>query len=469
LLAIDHSLTVDTLRFDELEMEARERSKAARKTGGQVAEQSCFEGIARENGSTKFLRNADEPVEATVLACLKEGVPVDSVGAGDEAILILDQTPFYAEMGGQVGDQGYVQNDQCYINITDTQAPFSGITAHVGTVQEGRLCVGDTVTATVNRERRDKIEANHTATHLLHAALHQVLGEHARQSGSLVNDEYLRFDFSHHKALTPDELQFLEDRVNLFIREDFPVHCYELSLEEAQKRPDIKQFFGDKYGSSVRVLEIGPSKELCGGSHVFQTGKIGYFRLLKESSIAAGIRRIEAVTGQKAVEEARRADKELEELASIVKVPSAKIAERLTRLLNEAKSMEAELKRLKREKLLLLLSSLQPTVLSADRTIVAGTLSVLAEELKVAAEEISKTNPMAIVVLGCHDDGRAHLFVKIPPLLVKANLHAGSLLKQVLPMIEGNGGGKAENAQGSGKGVSRLAEAIEAIIASCTP
>lgn len=469
LLAIDHHLTVDTSRFDELEMEAKERSKAARKTAGQVTEQSSFETLLKEKGPTKFLRTATEPVEATILACFKDGSRVDTVEAGDEVTLILDKTPFYAEMGGQVGDQGNLQNSSCFVHITDTQAPFAGITAHVGTVQEGKLRVQDKITATVDAERRAKIEANHTATHLLHAALHQVLGEHARQSGSLVNDEYLRFDFAHHKALTPDELQSLEDLVNLFIREDHPVHCYELSLEEAQKRPDIKQFFGEKYGSSVRVLEVGPSKELCGGSHVFQTGKIGYFRILKESSIAAGIRRIEAVTGQKAIEEARRADKELEALGALLKVPAAKITERLTHLLSDTKAMETELKHLKREKLQLILTALKPKALGGGRTAIAGTLPVLSEELKIAAEEISKTNPSAIIVVGCQQDGRAHLFVKVPQELTKAGLHAGNLLKQVLPMIEGNGGGKAETAQGAGKGVAHLAKAIESIVVSCTP
>jgi alanyl-tRNA synthetase len=467
LLAIDHSLTVDTSRFDELEMEAKERSKAARKTGGQVAEQSCFEAIAREKGTSKFMRIAEKTVEAKVLACLKGGVPVNTVSAGDEVTLILDTTPFYAEMGGQVGDQGALQNSQCYINITDTQAPFAGVIAHIGTVQEGSLGVHDIVVATVNRDRRERIEANHTATHLLHAALHQVLGEHARQSGSLVNDEYLRFDFSHHKALTSEELRAIEDRVNELIREDHEVHCYELSLEEAQKRSDIKQFFGEKYGSTVRVLEAGPSKELCGGSHVVHTGKIGYFRILKEASIAAGIRRIEAVTGQKAVEEARRADKEIDAFADILKVPTGKISERLTRMLSDTKVLEAELKQLKREKLQLMLATLMPKSLTSGRCVIAGTLPILAEELKIAAEEATRENPTAIIVIGCQHDGRAHLFVKVPSMLAKTGFHAGDLLKQVLPMIEGNGGGKAESAQGAGKGVTKLNEAIESIIALC--
>ena len=468
LLAIDHTLKVDTARFDELEMEAKERSKAARKTGGQVAEQSIFEDILREKGSTKFIRSSGSSVEATVRACLKDGHLVDMARAGDEVMVVLDKTPFYGEMGGQVGDQGTLQTDRGFLNVVDTRVPFPGVVAHVGTVQEGELRVGDVVRATVARERREKIEANHTATHLLHAALHNVLGEHAQQSGSLVNDEYLRFDFSHHKGMSPEELQAVEERVNQFIREDHLVNDYELTLEEAQKRADIKQFFGEKYGSSVRVLEAGPSKELCGGSHVTQTGKIGYFRILREFSIAAGVRRIEAVTGQKAVEEGRRADRELSALAEMLKIPEGKIAERLTRLLSDTKALESELKQLKREKLQLVLASLNPQAIGNDRTIISAILPIHAEELKIAVEETSKKNPQAIVVLGCQDDGRAHLFIKVPGVPVNVGLHAGALLQQSLPFIGGNGGGKAESAQGAGKAVDGLNEAIEHIVSSCT-
>ncbi len=467
LLAIDHHLTVDTSRFDELEMEAKERSKAARKTGGQCADSSCFEKIVKEKGATQFVRTAKEPVEAKVVACLKGGAFVDTAQAGDEVVLILDKTPFYAEMGGQVGDQGYLQNAECYVNITDTISPYTSLTAHSGTVQEGTLRVDDTVVACVNIERREKIEANHTATHLLHACLHQVLGEHARQSGSLVNEDYLRFDFAHHKALTADELQMIEDGVNQLIREDHQVRCYELPIEEAQKRSDIKQFFGEKYGATVRVLEVGPSKELCGGSHVFQTGKIGYFRIVKESSIAAGIRRIEAVTGQKAVEEARKADKELDALAKLLNVPTAKLSERIARLVSDAKATEVECQQLKREKLQLVLAALPEKSLGENRTAIAGILPIPSGALKSAAEEASKAHPRAIIVLGCCHDERAHLIIKVPAPVVKNGVHAGTLIKHVLPMINGNGGGKAEMAQGAGTKLDTLAEAIETVVALC--
>lgn len=466
LLAIDHALSVDTARYDELEMEAKERSRAAHKTESQVAEQSIFETIRATEGSVKFLRERT-PILAKVVACLKEGQPVDALLPGDRAMIMLDQTPFYAEMGGQIGDQGSLEGRGSFFTVDDTQTPFSGIIVHVGTVQEGTIRVGDMLTATVNLERREKIEANHTATHLLHVALHQVLGEHARQSGSLVNDEYLRFDFANHKALTGEEIQALEDIVNRLIRQNHPVCTYELTLAEAQKRADIKQFFGEKYGSTVRVLEVGPSKELCGGSHVAVTGSIGYFKILRESSIAAGIRRLEAVTGQRAIDESRRVERHLEELASMMKVPMAKAAERLTRLLHDQKALENDIKNLKREKLLLVVADLSVKELSKDRTIVATSLPCAAEDLRLAAEEIAKRHPQAILALGCQHEGRAYLFVKVPSALTKAGLNAGALLKQALVHVEGQGGGKAESAQGSGPKADQLPVAITSIVDAC--
>ena len=464
LLAIDHALTIDAARYDELEMEAKERSKAVHKTEAQEAEQSIFESILRSAGPSQFIRSR-EPVETTIVACVKDGRPVDFLVRGDEAMVILDKTPFYAEMGGQVGDKGTLRSGAFLFNVADTQTPFSGVIAHVGVVQEGMLRVGQTVTAAVDGERRDKIEANHTATHLLHLALHQILGEHARQSGSLVNDEYARFDFAHHKALTPDELTAIEDTVNRLVRENHPVNAYELTLEEAQKRSDIKQFFGEKYGSKVRVLEVGPSKELCGGAHVEETGSIGYFRILRESSIAAGIRRIEAVTGQKAIDEVRNVEKELEALAELLKVPTPKLKERLTHLLGEKKGLESALKVLKKERLRMVLSGLAPAALPNGRQVVSASLSVSPEDLRLAAEELFKSHPQAVIVLGCSDGGRAHLLIKLPPSGVKAGLQAGAFLKEALPLIDGQGGGRAESAQGSGTRVDNLEAAIAHVVA----
>ncbi|MCL4552937.1 MAG: alanine--tRNA ligase, partial [Candidatus Marsarchaeota archaeon] len=467
LIAIDNGLSVDQARFEQLEVEAKERSKAARKTTAQVAEQSIFETIVQKTGKNTFSRSPLPELAGMVVALIKDGKPVEKLQAEEEGMIILDRTPFYAEMGGQVGDRGSITNPSFSFAVSEAKTPYQGIIAHVGRVEQGSVFVGDSVLSSIDRDRRDRIEANHTATHLLHFALHELLGEHTRQCGSLVSDEYLRFDFAHHKALTQEELDSVEQRVNELICENVPVLDYEIPLEEAQKHGDIKQFFGEKYGNTVRVLEVGPSKELCGGTHVVQTGKIGYFRIISESSIAAGVRRIEAVTGSHAVVEARAADKQLSELADLLKVPTAKLAERVARMDRDMKGLETELKALKRERMQLMVGSLTVTPVKSDHTIVSGALCVPAEELKMAADEIHARHPHAVIAIGCVAEGRAHLLVKVPQKAIASGLNAGLLLKQALPLVEGNGGGKAEMAQGAGKLGSMLEKALQQIVSAC--
>ncbi len=462
LLAIDNALDVEKERFDDLEREARERSKAARKSQDQVASQSVFEEIVQGHGKTQHIHESLPNMSAKVIALVTGGEMVSQLRSGDEGLVILDATPFYAEMGGQIGDVGVLQNSNCYVQVVDTKTPYPGLSAHKVELAYGHLNVGDAVFATVDYEKRRKSEANHTATHLLHYALHKVLGEHVRQTGSLVNDDYLRFDFSHHKAMTAEEITQVEAFVNQLIRENHTVSFSEIALEEAQKRQDVKQFFGDKYGSVVRVLEVGPSKELCGGCHVRQTGEIGYFRILKESSIAAGMRRIEAVTGDRAVVEAHVSDKLLALLSDVVKVPTAKIEERIVKLLSETKDLNVQLKLLKKEKLDLLCSHL-PCLDVRGKKAIVGQLAVSLEDLKLAADEVAHKNPDVIIALATVHDSRVHFIIRVPKALHVAGVHAGNLLKAILPIIEGNGGGKAETAQGSGSRLDAIDEALATI------
>lgn len=460
LIAIDNDVSIDTNRFYALEEEAKEKSRSARKTIVQLAEDSCYEAIIKNTGSPcRFLRPSPEDVEAKIIACIKDGKPVASLSEGEVGSIILDITPFYAEMGGQVGDTGVLQcNDVCF-SVENTQTPYTGVIAHVGTMEKGSLHVGNVVHAKIDSKRRKEIERNHTATHLLHVALHEILGGHAKQAGSLVCREHLRFDFSHNKALSSEELFAVEERVNELIRENSKVVDYELLLEEVQKRHDIRQFFGEKYGNIVRVLEVGVSKELCGGTHVAETGSIGYFRILKESSIASGVRRIEAVTGKYAVKEARNPDKELEKLACLVKVPTAKLEEKLTKLVGDMKILENDVKTLKREKASCAITSLRQT---PDKKIVFGIVPVSQSELVLAVEEASKKYPESVSVLGCADSEKAYLSIKVPSCV--HGLHAGNLLKEGLSIIEGNGGGKEVSASGAGKRPEKLEEAICAIV-----
>ncbi len=464
LIAHDANLSVDEKRYQELEEEARNRSKAAHKTTKQIASSSVYEAIVERAGANYFMRAPLPLIEAKVVAIIENGQEVTELSQGTTGEIILDQTLFYAEMGGQVGDTGILKNKGFHATVSNTTSPFKGIVSHHVKVESGKITCGDLVEVSIDRVRRHEIENNHTATHLLNWALTEVLGAHVRQSGSLVNGEYLRFDFSHHKAVTSEELHAVERLVNHHIRMNYVVQEYELPYEEVQKRSDIKQFFGDKYGAIVRVVEIGPSKELCGGTHATQTGRIGYFRLLKESSIASGVRRIEALTGEQAVRAIQDSDLFMTELAGKLKVAAPKVSERIDALLGEVDSLGKEVKELKRQKMLSSLSSLQAhdSKKHSGVKVYFGSLECASGDLKDAAQEITKRQNGAshVVVIGCSDGGKAHLFIKVSDGLLK-EVNAADLLKKSLPLVEGNGGGKAESAQGAGKNPQKLHAAIE--------
>jgi alanyl-tRNA synthetase len=293
LIAKDENLVVDMVRYAELDEEAKEKSRKAHKTSAQNFGENFFAEFAKKHKPCVFEGYQTPALDAVVTAIVVEGAFVDQLNEGEQGIVLLDRTPFYAEMGGQVGDTGAIGHFRVY----DTTSPYPGVIAHLGTQVKGSLRVNEKVSAAIDLKRRQEIQNNHTATHILHWALHKVLGHHIKQAGSLVDEKRLRFDFSHHKAVSPAEIREIERLVNEKIRSDKAVESYELKYEDAQKRSDIKQFFGEKYGDKVRVIDIDFSKELCGGTHAARVGTIGLFKIAKESSIAAGVRRIEAVTG----------------------------------------------------------------------------------------------------------------------------------------------------------------------------
>ena len=298
LIAKDYDLSVDIKGFEELEIQAKEKSKSAKKATNQIVEDNLYKDFIEKHGTSSFIRDEKESHESTVEGIIVDGAFVKEVHSGQEAQIIVKDTLFYPEMGGQVGDTGLIVDKEAHFDVFDCKAPYKGVIVHIGKLTQGKIHVGQKVNLSIDRARRQKIANNHTATHLLHWALHEVLGEHAKQAGSVVDPDRLRFDFSHHKGLSFDEIREIESLVNQKIRENFEVKAYEIPYETAQKRQDIKQFFGEKYGSVVRVIDIDFSKELCGGTHTHATGDIGYCRIIKEGSIAAGVRRIEAVTAQ---------------------------------------------------------------------------------------------------------------------------------------------------------------------------
>lgn len=469
LIAKDSDLTVDLERYQALEQEARDRSRAERKVTHQQVAEGFFREWAEKHGATLFQGYNSLSEEATVLGIVRDGAWVDLLKSGEEGLVLLDRTPFYAEKGGQVGDTGRLTAPGMRGAVVDCQSPYSGLTTHTAVVEEGQLEVGQRLTAAVDRDRRWRIANNHTATHLLHWALQRVAGEQVGQAGSLVAPDRLRFDFHHHKALSPEELRRIEDLVNEKIWSNFPVVSAEISYAEAQKRPEVKQFFGDKYGATVRLVAVGDeSQELCGGTHVDAIGRIGSLRILSESSVAAGIRRIEAVTGREAVEAARLDRALIEEAAGLLKAPSGQLLDRIHRLLQEHTEYAREMRKGREEQLKSLAKSLAETVERAGAVaLVRAQVEVEADDLRLFADQLIAQMGSGVAVLGRVEKERCSLLVRVSDDLVGRGVSAGKLIQQLAPLIEGRGGGKADAAQAGGRLPERLPDALAHAVKVC--
>ena len=472
LIAKDTALEVNLETYQLLEEKAKELSRKAQKTHTQEAEESLFKEFEEKHGPTQFVGFTQITSPAKVLGLVTNGAFVSSLKAGDEALVLLDTTPFYAEKGGQMGDRGTLTHTGGTFKVIDCQNPYSHVVVHEGKLDKGTLKVGDTIEAIVEPSRRIGICNHHTATHLLHWALQQILGPHIRQAGSLVEKERLRFDFNHHKALTADEIRAIEDLVNDKIRACDEVKSYELSFEEAQKSPDIKQFFGEKYGNTVRVIDIDYSKELCGGTHTTHVGTIGYFRILKEGSIAAGIRRIEAVCGKPAEHFVRQEEALIETLAKELKTQPHWIQEKLSSLLDENKHLHAELKTLKGSALKHLATDLEGKIETySGIPLLTAKVPVDHVGLIQLANTLSSKYPSLVLLLAIETNGKCHLLVKVSPDLVKKGIKAGAIIREVAPLVQGRGGGKDETAQAGGsdaKGIDAAFKKAKELITFAT-
>lgn len=464
LIAKDSSLTVDLDRFQILEQEAKERSRSGRKTTHQIAGENQFAEFVEKMGQSEFLGYTLQHSVGKILAIIADGEFASELNAGQEGMVILDKSPFYPEMGGQIGDIGILKNERALFRVSDTQSPYKGVIAHVGKVENGKLSVDDVISANIDSARRQKIANNHTATHLLHWALHKVLGEHIKQAGSVVDQERLRFDFSHHKALTQEEIHQIEDLVNAKVRENLPVRWYEIAYEEAQKHTDIKQFFGEKYSSKVRVIDIDYSKELCGGTHTTAVGTIGLFRIAKESSIAAGVRRIEAVTGAEAEALSRQTEASLSTIAAILKTQPQKLIDRIEKLMEENKLMAIEIKQAQKARLDLIVNNLLAQMETINGVPFLGVrLPLSAEELKICAEGFFEKISSGVLVLASAADEKCHVIARVSDDLVAKGILANEIVKKIAPIIDGTGGGKAGTAQAGGKSPEKIEEALEKI------
>lgn len=460
LLAKDSNVRVNLDAFELLEAEAKERSKKAKEVHLQEISSSHYRSYLEKHGPSEFVGFTDNEIEASVVAIIKNGKEADLLEAGQDAFILLDKTPFYAEKGGQVSDTGVLFHEGARFLVEESLYPLPDLILHRGRLEQGVLIPGEPVTAQINLERREAIENNHSATHLLHWALQRVLGEHIRQAGSLVEPDKLRFDFNHHKSISPEELREIEQLINIKIRSNAPVKSYELAYDEIQGKKEIKQFFGDKYGSTVRVIDIADfSKELCGGTHVPALGRLGLFKIIKESSIAKGVRRIEAVTGKKAEQQVYDLEDKLAHIEKLLSVPSVQVLERVQHLIEENHDLKNTLKKQRTAELNQLVQQLKTECLSVKGIrYLHAKLSLLPQELFAFGNLLSTQLVDTTLLLALEHEGKCHLLLKVSEEHARKNLNAPQMMQQLTPLVEGSGGGKGNSAQGSGTNPQGLSQ-----------
>ena len=464
-IAREHGLDVDMAGFEQ-EMEAqRERARAAR-VGGTRDALRAYEGLGVN--ATPFLGYEAVEAHTTVVAIIQDGQAVERATQGQQVEVVLQETPFYAEGGGQVGDTGIVQGPRGRLRIEDTQKPVGDLIVHSGYVEEGEVGVGDAVHAQVDAERRQESARNHTATHLLHAALREVLGTHVRQAGSLVAPDRLRFDFTHVSGLSREELFQVQYLVNEKVRQDVPVQKRETTFREATQKGALA-FFGDRYGDRVRVVEINTAKpfsmEVCGGTHVAHTGQIGYLHILSEGSIGSGLRRIEAVTGRAAERLIWEHTGLLESLAQRLQTTPAELEQRAEALLREAeqaRKVQAAVQRdASRTEAQQLLSQVQQVDGVSVLSVRASASS--ADGLRQMGDWLRDKLGSGVVVLGNVLNDRPTLVAMVTRDLVERGLHAGEIVRQAAQVMGGGGGGRAEVAQAGGKRPEKLDAALASV------
>jgi alanyl-tRNA synthetase len=456
-IARERKLKLDMAGFENAMDAQRERARSASQFGADYGEAVQIEGETEFTGYDHLVG------PASVQAIYQNGQPVEQLGKGEAGMLVLDRTPFYAEGGGQVGDTGRLQSGSGKFTVEDTRKQGGKVFLHFGKVSEGTIKVGEQVEASVDAERRQATAYNHSATHLLHAALRRVLGDHVTQKGSLVDADRLRFDFSHFEPISSEQLQEIETLVNEHIRANHPVET-QVMTPDAAVAAGALALFGEKYGEEVRVLRMGDfSMELCGGTHVDRTGDIGLFKIVDEGGVAAGVRRIEAVTGQRAVEWVEQNEAQLNQLAGLLKGSRENLTDRIKQLLEQNRQMEKEVERLKAK-----LASSQGSDLADQAREIDG-LKVLAarldgadpKSLRDTVDQLKNKLGSAAVVLATVDGDKISLVAGVSKDSTD-RLKAGELVNMVAQQVGGKGGGRPDMAQAGGS----QPEALEAALAS---
>ncbi len=459
-VAKERGLLLDMEGFErEMELQ-RERARQSFKIQTKEVK-PIYQHLKNIGGISTFVGYEQYVAQSKVIALLKGGELVSELREGDEGEVLLELTPFYAERGGQIGDTGTIESAGGIFVVDDTQSPVDGVISHIGKVVRGILRIGDQVIASIDWERREDIKRNHTATHLLHSALRLVLGEHVRQAGSLVADKYLRFDFTHFQPVSVEELKRIEEIVNDQIRKNEPVLVEEKDYREAIKEGAIA-IFEEKYGDRVRVLSVGDfSKELCGGTHVSRTGDIGYFKIISESSVGAGLRRIVAKTGRWAVEDAFVEFWTLKQIAHSLGVGTEEVLEGLSKLQEKIRDLERELQRVKSELLREQAKGRIKEEIFKAYTLFHGTLEgVEADLLRELADQYRQGRTKTVIFLASKREGRLSTLVALSKDLV-GKLSAKELIKEVGKVLGGGGGGREDLAQGGGTKPESFEKALE--------
>ncbi|MBE7479539.1 MAG: alanine--tRNA ligase [Polyangiaceae bacterium] len=466
VICAERGYAVDVAGYDAALEEARKRSEFR---GMEQAVESVYRDALGKlpSGAVAFSGYERDVDKSRVVAIVKAGTLAESAEAGDAVELVTERTPFYGEAGGQVGDHGSIVIGAARLRVTDTQKPVPGLVVHRATVEEGGFRVGDEAELRIDVARRDAIRKNHSATHLLHWALRQVVGSHAQQKGSLVGPERLRFDFTHGKALSPEELTKIEDLVNQRTLANAPVRTEVLSMDEAKKRGAM-MIFEEKYGDTVRLLSMAESVELCGGTHARATGDIGLFKIQLEQGIAAGVRRIVATTGEGSLAHLRTLESELGRAAQAAKASPAQLVDKIEKLVAESRSLEKKVEELQKKLLTGGGGGGMDALLGKARDL--GGVKVLGVRTEVTdrgalrelAEQLRDKLGDSIVLVGSEVDGKAQLVLTVAKQLTD-RFKAGELIRPIAAIVGGSGGGRPDMAQAGGTDPAKLEQAIEAV------
>jgi len=464
-VAREEGLRVDVASYDEAMKRQRTLSQESWKGSGEEEVPEVYQKLSGQGLATHFVGYETLVSDSKVVAVLKGGKEAGSAGAGEEVEVVLDRTPFYGEAGGQVGDKGWLVGEGLLVQVTNTVKLMEAFIVHRGVVEQGNFSTGTRVEARVNEEDRRATALNHTATHLLHAALREILGPHVKQAGSLVSPQRFRFDFSHFAQVQAETLKEVEQHVNRTIRENLPLTTSVLPREEAMKTGAMA-IFEERYGDQVRLVKVGEgvSLELCGGTHTHRTGDVGLFKIVGESAVGANVRRIEALTGKAALEYVQNQELEFREAASLLKTSPEQLRDRIDKLLREQRQKDREIEAIKSK----LLSAQSEDLLSGVKEIKGARILVREvqadspKDLRDVADRIKEKLSSGVIVLGARKDDKAMLLCMVTKDLVN-RFKAGEIISRLSHMLGGKGGGRPDMAQGGGSRPELLNQALESV------